>query len=183
MKSFVIYVLLVFCYILNIMCNNDLSSIFQIIYRSMKKLPKGSSIYFSENGKCSKDEYSPIFCLVEKSLYKVDEKNYTWILDLNEYNQSYFYELNIINKTYSNSNLSCIITYINQLKEIRFLYYIIDEKFHSNFFKQHSFNIINPLPINHYINCHGVVTSQLNCYFIDTSRMIQWRVLYIRHSI
>ena len=181
MKFFSGYILLICCFIFNIFCSDELDYIFQVIYEKMKLLPKGSTIYFAKNGKCSRDEYTPIFCLVDKSLYKVNATGYIRILDINNYNSKYFYELNIINKTYY--SLSCIITYIYEQKEIKFLYYEINENNQAKF-DTTTYDLGNKQQsINSYINCHGVLTSQLNCYFIDTKKFVKQIIFNFYSSI
>ena len=95
MKYFTRFIFLIIFVLSNIICQDRLNEIFKIIYDKMKLLPYGSTIYFAKNGKCVQDYSTSLLCLVNQTLYKVEGNNYFFILNISDYNQSYYYELNI----------------------------------------------------------------------------------------
>ena len=76
-------------------CNEEIFDIFNVIYKKMELLPYGSTIFFSKNGKCTKDYNTPLFCLVNNSLYKIEEYNQSFVFNISEYNDEIYYEFNI----------------------------------------------------------------------------------------
>ena len=110
----------------------------------MKFLPYGSTIYFAKNGKCSQDYSTPLFCLVNQTLYKVEESNHFFILNISDYNQSYYYELNILNNSNS-KDTTCIISYIKNSSNIMFLHFLIEGQNYSKLIKEYSLKIIKTL--------------------------------------
>ena len=102
-------------------------------------LASGGTIYFAKDGKCSKDDFTPIFCLINKSLYKVEKNSYSFILDINDFNPDYYYELNIVNNAGAN-NTSLIITYIKKNKEIKLLHFLINRMNEIQTKREFSFN-------------------------------------------
>ena len=125
MKLLLSFISLIIFIISNISCQLGISDIFNIIYNKMMSLASGGTIYFAKDGKCSKDDSTPIFCLINKSLYKVENNSYSFILDINDFNPDYYYELNIVNN-FGVNNVLCIITYIRKNKEINLLHFLIN---------------------------------------------------------
>ena len=159
-------------FIQNAICISDLNEILSELYNKMKLISHGSTIYFSRNGKCTNDDSTPLFCLVDNKLYKVSEENKELILDIPNYNPEFYYELNIFGKK-DYKNVTCIITYINDNNEIKFLFYKINNLIEYNLNKEHSLNISRANPINKYINCQKEFDSKLVCFYRNKDGFIQ----------
>ena len=138
----------------------------------MISLASGGTIYFAKDGKCSKDDSTPIFCLIHKSLYKIESNNYSFILDINDFNPYYYYELNIFNYTGADS-VSCIITYIRENKEIKLLYYLVNKMNNAQLNCVISFNDTSFNRNNNIINCQKEMDQRLVCYYFDNNKNIQ----------
>ena len=127
MKFKYIYIPLLFlsCFLSYIECEERISDIFNVIYKKMNLLPYGSTIFFAKNGKCTKDSNTPLFCLINNSIYKVEEFNQSFVFNISEYNDDIYYEFNVLNNT-NTKNITCILSYIYN-NEINFLYYTMNE--------------------------------------------------------
>ena len=119
MKLKYIYIpLLFFSYFISYIESEErISDIFNEIFKKMELLPYGSTIFFAKNGKCTKDSNTPLFCLINNSIYKVEENNQTFVFNISEYNDDIYYELNILNNT-NTKNITCILSYINNSEYI-----------------------------------------------------------------
>ena len=73
----------------NTICKSDLNEILNSVYNKMKLISHGNTIYFSRNGKCTNDDSTPLFCLVDNKLYKVVENNKEIVLDIPNYNPDF----------------------------------------------------------------------------------------------
>jgi hypothetical protein len=156
----------------NTICKSDLNEILNSVYNKMKLISHGNTIYFSRNGKCTNGDSTPLFCLVDNKLYKVVENNKEIVLDIPNYNPEFYYELNIFGKK-DNKNVTCIITYINDNNEIKFLSYNINDLIQYSINIEHSLNISMEKPINKYINCQKVLDSKLVCFYRNKDSVIQ----------
>ena len=179
MKLLLSFISLIIFIISNISCQLGISDIFNIIYNKMMSLASGGTIYFAKDGKCSKDDSTPIFCLINKSLNKIENNNYSFILDINDFNPDYYYELNIFNNTGAN-NASCLITYIRENKEIKILYYLINGMNEVQIKGEFSFNKTSFNQNNNIINCQKEMDSQLVCYYFDKDKNIQTVIYNIK---
>ena len=75
--------LLFFSYFISYIESEErISDIFNAIFKKMELLPYGSTIFFAKNGKCTKDSNTPLFCLINNSIYKVEENNQNFFLIL-----------------------------------------------------------------------------------------------------
>ena len=137
----------------------------------MKLLPYGSTILFSKNGKCTQDYNTPLFCLVNNTIYKVEENNQSFILNISEFNDDIYYEFNILNNT-NIKNITCILSYIYHNK-INFLY---NEIFEENPIIQKNFNTtLTNIPINN-LNCQKeffLNEQRLVCFYIDRNKNLK----------
>ena len=171
MKLKYIYIpLLFFSYFISyIECEERISDIFNTIFKKMKLLPYGSTIFFSKNGKCIKDSNTPLFCLINNSIYKVEENNQNFIFNISEYNDDIYYELNILNHI-NTENITCILSYIYN-NTIYFLYYTVNEE---NLITQKNYNsTLNKIPIINNINCQKESFSFqlcLTCFYVDENK-------------
>ena len=170
-SSFQNFVVIFVLFMQNAICQSDLNEILNSVYNKMKLISNGSTIYFSRNGKCTNDDFTPLFCLVDNKLYKVVKNNKEIVLDIPNYNPEFYYELNILGKQAS-KNVTCIITYINDNNEIKFLSYNINDLIQFSINIEHSLNISKEKPINKYINCQKVLNSQLACFYRNKDSVI-----------
>ena len=156
---------------------DNIPDILETIYDKMKLLPYGSTVFFSKNGKCTKDLNTPIFCLVNNSLYKVEENDQIFIFNFDEYNEDIYYELNVLNTT-NEESVTCIISYIDENNKIYFLYYKISEINNELEYNKNIFNstLINQ-PINKNINCQKetiLLSKNLICFYCGrTKNLVQ----------
>ena len=155
-------------------CKEDISQIINIIYNNMKLLPYGNTVFYSKEIKCTKDDNTPIFCLVNNSLYKPQENKSDLIFNISEYKEDIYYELNILNNTYMDNNVICIITYINHTNsQIKFLYYQINKDNQIISKNESTLDIQQKTPINNYISCLKELNSQMICFYSDNNKNIQ----------
>ena len=80
--------------------------------------------------------------------------------------------MNILGNIKTN-NITCIITYINDNNEIKFLFYKINNLIQNNLKKEHSLNISKANPINKYINCQKELDSKLVCFYRNKDGFVQ----------
>ncbi len=144
----------------------------------MKLLPYGSTIYFAKNGKCSQDYSTPLFCLVNQVLYKVEESNHFFILNISDYNQSYYYELNILNNSNS-KDTTCIISYIKNSSNIMFLHFLIEGQNYAKLIKEYSLKITYFNENNKNFNCQKYYDKNLCCYYFEKNNEIK-RINFIK---
>ena len=151
-------------------CEEEISDIFNVIYKKINLLPYGSTIFFAKNGKCTKDDNTPLFCLINNSIYKVEENNQSFVFNISEYNDDIYYEFNILNNDYN--NVTCILSFISN-NEIYFQYYIINE---GNIILHQIFNQkLTQLSINKNINCQkesNIISSNFICFYIGQNRKL-----------
>ena len=181
MKYFTRFIFLIIFVLSNILCQDRLNEIFKIIYDKMKLLPYGSTIYFAKNGKCVQDYSTSLLCLVNQTLYKVEEYNYFFILNISDYNQSYYYELNILNNPYLDG-INCIISYIKNSSNLIFLQLLIGEKNQVKLIKEYSWREAYLNAINKNINCQNHLSYSLYCYYFDKNNEIK-RIYFIGTSL
>ena len=170
MKLKYIYIpLLFFSYFISYIESEErISDIFNAIFKKMKLLPYGSTIFFAKNGKCTKDSNTPLFCLINNSIYKVEENNQSFVFNISEYNDDIYYELNILNNTNTKS-ITCILSYINN-SAIYFLYYTVNEE---NLITQKKYNsTLNIIPIINNINCQkeSFLSQLLTCFYVGENK-------------
>ena len=79
--------------------------------------------------------------------------------------------MNIFGKK-DNKNVTCIITYINDNNEIKFLSYNINDLIQYSINIEHSLNISMEKPINKYINCQKMLDSKLVCFYRNKDSVI-----------
>ena len=171
MKIFqeIIFIILYFTIIINATSLDNLDEIFHIIYSKMSMLPTGSTIYFSKTGKCSTDNNSPIYCLINENFYEVKEDNYTLLGTIQNYSDNNYYELNIIYNYSGDSNTQYLIIYFESSDRIIFKYY------NKNNCSQIDYYYYNTSlnPINKGINCRVLNDfEKIVCYYLNKNNII-----------
>ena len=166
----IIFIILYFIIIINATSLDNLDEIFDSIYSKMSMLPTGSTIYFSKTGKCSTDNNSPIYCLINENFYEVKEDNYTLLGTIQNYSDNNYYELNIIYNYSGDSNTQYFIIYFENSDRIIFKYY------NKNNCSQIDYYYYNTSlnPINKGINCRVLNDfEKIVCYYLNKNNIIK----------
>ena len=165
----IIFIILYFTIIINATSLDNLDEIFHIIYSKMSMLPTGSTIYFSKTGKCSTDNNSPIYCLINENFYEVKEDNYTLLGTIQNYSDNNYYELNIIYNYSGDSNTQYLIIYFESSDRIIFKYYNKKDSFQKDYYYYN----ISLNPINKGINCRVLNDfKKIVCYYLNKNNII-----------
>ena len=172
------------------LAEDDINNILNIIYNKMQLLPNGSTVYFSKNGKCTRDYNTPIFCLVNNSLFKNEENEIILIFNISEYDEDNYYEFNILNNT-DEQNTNCIITFFknknnndNNNIEIKVLYLKLNRDNQVTLISEKILdNLRGKKPINKYIKCQKEFNNRLTCFYCDNNKKLNQIYIIIREEL